>query len=348
MNTRALDKIERCKAHCLLSHPWWASLMLQLRFVESKRHLTMATDGTHLFYNPDFTAAISDTECCGVLLHEAAHCALLHCFRRHHREPLLWNIACDQAVNALLNADEIQLPAGCVPPGDLNKTAEELYQELLKNAIKISCPMDVLDAESSQKTEYGSLTEENWKQVIAQNRGLEPKNISRTIENNSQPVKNWKEELARFIFSFAKSESHTWSRYSRRFTGLPGWNKEPKTTLAICIDTSGSIPDSILNLFTSECSAILKISGITAFIISADSKITGLFEPGIELPKTLVGGGGTSFIDCLEKSESLNVEAAIYFTDGEGEYPSSCKIPVLWALTQRCKTPFGESIFLGE
>jgi predicted metal-dependent peptidase len=205
--------------------------------------------------------------------------------------------------------------------------------------------MDVLDAES---TEYGSLTEENWKQVIAQNRGLEPKNISRTIENNSQPVKNWKEELARFIFSFAKSESHTWSRYSRRFTGLPGWNKEPKTTLAICIDTSGSIPDSILNLFISECSALLKISGITAFIISADSKITGLFEPGIELPKTLVGGGGTSFIDCLEKSESLNVEAVIYFTDGEGEYPSSCKIPVLWALTQRCKTPFGESIFLGE
>ena len=327
--------------------------MLQLRFIESKKHPTMATDGTHLFYNPDFTVSISDAECQGVLLHEAAHCALLHCFRRHHREPNLWNIACDQAVNALLMADGIGLPDGCVPPGDLNKTVEELYQELIKNAVKMSVGMDVLDANSSEKEERERsggkrLSEDDWKQILAQNRGLEPGGLSRSIQNNTRPLRNWKEELARFIFSFTKAEKHTWSKLSRRIAGFPGWAREPKTTLSVCIDTSGSVSDFMLSSFLSECRSILQISGVTVFIISADAEVTQVIEPGEEIPKNLIGGGGTSFVDSLKKSELLGVDAVVYFTDGEGEYPPSCKVPVLWVLTQHLKTPFGESIYLGE
>ena len=50
---------------------------------------TMAVDGTHLFFNPEFTMALSDKECIGVLMHETAHCALLHITRRKYRAATL-------------------------------------------------------------------------------------------------------------------------------------------------------------------------------------------------------------------------------------------------------------------
>jgi predicted metal-dependent peptidase len=93
---------------------WWASLYLNLIRVETDSIDvdTMAVDGTHLFFNPKFTESLTDKECIGVLMHETAHCALLHCYRRKYREPLRWNVACDKAVNAILAAANIKLPDG--------------------------------------------------------------------------------------------------------------------------------------------------------------------------------------------------------------------------------------------
>jgi predicted metal-dependent peptidase len=71
----ASDKIERCSAQMLLKYPWWASLYLNLVRVETNSVDTMAVDGTHLFFNPQFTESLSDKECIGVLMHETAHCA---------------------------------------------------------------------------------------------------------------------------------------------------------------------------------------------------------------------------------------------------------------------------------
>ena len=129
--SEASEKITRCSARMLLSHPWWASLFLNLvRIEDNVTTATMAVDGTHLFFNPEFTMALSDKECIGVLMHETAHCALLHITRRKWREPRRWNIACDKVVNAVLVAANIALPKDCVPPGPLGALAEELYEQI--------------------------------------------------------------------------------------------------------------------------------------------------------------------------------------------------------------------------
>src|SRR5215469_10705806 len=117
--TVAADKIERCSTQMLLMYPWWASLYLNLVRIETEAVPTMATDGSLLFYNPKFTESLSDKECIGVLLHETAHCVLLHVYRRKYREPRQWNIAADKAVNAVLLAANVTLPKDCVPPGPL-------------------------------------------------------------------------------------------------------------------------------------------------------------------------------------------------------------------------------------
>ena len=352
------EKIERCCARVLMGYPWWATLLLQLRRVYTNQVPTMGVDGTHLFICPEFTMSLTDDECVGVLLHETGHIALLHCYRRTWRDPQLWNIAADMCVNALLIADGIVLPGGLVPPSPLEKTAEENYDELseaIKKAFE-SMPQDVLapgqagDPKDEDGKSYSSgkpMTEADWRETLASSRGLEPAGLSKMLDQNTKPKKDWREIIARFVSATHKADSHTWSRVSRRYPNMPGWKREPESSIAIIIDTSGSCFDTeTFNSFVAECQGICSINGVRAYVMDSDVTVKTVVEPGEPFPTQMQGGGGTSFVAGLEKAEELKVDAAIYFTDGDGEFPPSCKVPVLWALIQNRVVPFGESIYL--
>lgn len=94
---------------------------------------TMATDGYHVFYNPEWTSRLEDAELCGVLAHEVLHVLLEHPDRRASREPELWNAACDYAINALLREQGFQLPeGGLYLPAFAGLPAERIYEKLIQ------------------------------------------------------------------------------------------------------------------------------------------------------------------------------------------------------------------------
>lgn len=342
----ASDKIERCSAQMLLRFPWWASLYLHLIRRETETVSTMAVDGTHLFYNPSFTESLTDKECVGVLLHETGHIAFLHCYRKKYREHARWNVACDKAVNAVLVAANITLPKDGVPPGPLGSLAEELYEAITPEEMALYFPDDVREAGSLAGAGDKPMSEKDWRDAIASSYSLMPDYVAHTIEEATASVKDWKNELARFIHSTRRSDTHTWNRFSRRVRGLPGWNREIETRIAICIDTSGSIVGKILNAFVAECRAILELSGVTAIVISADAAVSQVVQPGEPFPVELKGGGGTDFTPALKEAENYEPNGIIYFTDGDGVYPKSCLHPLLWALTKPHTVPLGEKILL--
>ena len=342
----ASEKIERCSARMVLAYPWWASLFLNLVRIETDSVPTMAVDGTHLFFNPDFTVALTDKECVGVLMHEVAHCALLHCYRIKYREPARWNVACDKAVNAILVAANITLPENCVPPGPLGSLAEELYEQITPQEMALYCrdvlqPGEYKDADGAKP-----MGEKEWRDAIAASHGYMPDYVARTIEEATASVKDWKNELARFIHSTRKSDTRTWTRLSRRIPGLAGWSREIETTVVICIDTSGSIMGDTMNAFVAECRAITELAGVTAVIISADAAVSQVIQPGEPVPVTLRGGGGTNFTPALKEAAKYEPNGIVYFTDGDGTYPSGSQYPVLWALTKPHVVPFGEKILV--
>jgi predicted metal-dependent peptidase len=341
----ASEKIERCSAQMLLSYLWWASLYLHLARIETEAVDTMAVDGTHLFYNPHFTESLSDKECMGVLMHETAHCAFLHCYRRKYREPERWNVACDKAVNAVLVTSHVVLPKGCVPPGPLGALAEELYETITDQEMALYS-RDVLEAGSTVEGDAKRLSEKDWRDAIASSYSLMPDYVARTVEEATAPTKNWKDELARFVHANRKSDTRTWSRPSRRVPGLPGWNQEIDTNIVICIDTSGSVTQKLLSGFVAECRAIAEISGVTAVVISADAAVSEILQPGDALPVALRGGGGTNYAPALREAENYEPNGIIYLTDGDGAYPKGCLYPVLWALTKPHAVPFGEKTLL--
>jgi predicted metal-dependent peptidase len=354
----AQEKIEKAKAYILLSEPWFATILLNLRFQNDNRIPTMATDGTYLIWNSDFTLSLSDKEVEGVLMHEALHVALLHCFRRLWREPMRWNIAADMEVNSILTAHGTILPAGCVPPGPLNSLTEELYEKV-KDSDASKFFRDVFDSgefgdgEKSEGGEKrregsGSLSEKDWKDILASQQGTAPAGISRIIDDLITSKRNWREELSEFFSSTTRSPETTWTKVSRRVSSLPGKRKEPEAKVAVCVDTSGSISGALLNDFMRECRAISALRGFTVILISGDAEVTGVFEAsdGDTWPLTLTGGGGTSFIPCINKALDFEVDCIVYCTDGDGTYPLECPVPVLWVMTSDKKVPFGKLIKL--
>jgi predicted metal-dependent peptidase len=343
----AAAKIERCSAQMLMKYPWWASLYLNLIRVETDSVDTMAVDGTHLFYNPVFTESLTDKECIGVLLHETGHIAFLHCYRCKYREPERWNVACDKAVNAVLVAANITLPKGCVPPGPLGRLAEELYEQITDAEMALY-RRDVIAAGTMMPGTEGDkpMTEKEWRSAIAASRALMPGGLARVVQEATQPRKDWKEELARFVYSTCKADSRTWARLSRRVAGLPGWNRDIESKIVIVLDTSGSITGPILSAFAAECRAITALNGITAIIMGADAKVHQVILPGEPFPTEWKGGGGTSFIPALKAAEEYEPNCVVYLTDGEGAYPKQSMCPVLWCLTKARTVPFGEKVLL--
>ncbi len=345
----ASERIDRAKAKMLLAHPWWATLLLRLRVRESPSTTpTCATDGTYLYYRSEWIEGLTIDELVGVLMHEVAHCALMHPFRCGGRDPVRWNVAIDAAANALLLAAGVTLPDDHIPPAPLELTAEEIYE--LPEMEGFRAREDVIPASAGQSTNptESPLDEREWRSILIAAHGLEPVGLARSIETAIQPKVDWREQLSTFILAKRRSNTRTWERPSRRVPGTPGWRYESESHIAVCIDTSGSIGQDELSAFAAECQAILTLSGMSAWIIAADAEVSAFVEPGEPFPTELGGGGGTDFRPAITKAESLDVQAIVYLTDGAGEYPSGSSLPVLWALTQHVPVPFGTAIYLED
>ncbi len=67
---------------------------------------TMATDGESIMFHPEFVLEQTDAAIRFVLCHEILHCINEHHERRGKRNPVGWNIACDYAINPLLDGEE--------------------------------------------------------------------------------------------------------------------------------------------------------------------------------------------------------------------------------------------------
>ena len=113
--SEALDALRTARVKALLRQPFIGTigLRLKLKAVEYNNGNeidTAATDGKYIFVNPKFYLACDSLLRILVFLHEVCHVMLLHPFRRKGRDHRLYNIACDYAVNLLLEDAGFKIP----------------------------------------------------------------------------------------------------------------------------------------------------------------------------------------------------------------------------------------------
>jgi predicted metal-dependent peptidase len=140
-----LKRIEKATTVLVLDQPFFASLAMGLKVVESEDRPTFSTDGVHLFVNPKFAETLSDEEVGTVLAHEVLHGALGHLWRMtplSHPDVDCRQRAADYEVNEMLDdankhaknrATPFPFPKGALlDPRFKGVGAEKIYSTLLQ------------------------------------------------------------------------------------------------------------------------------------------------------------------------------------------------------------------------
>lgn len=295
-----LDKIVReklvtARVGLLLRASFFGNLATRLKLVNADEWCaTAATDGRNFYYNTRFIEMLKPKEIEFLFGHEVLHCVYDHFGRRGDRDPQLFNVANDFAVNADLKkhrVGEFITSVPCLYDSKFeNKSSEEIYDILYENADKISLS-DLIDkllddhldgegdgdsdgqdgdqpgkgrpklsAEERQKIK-DEIKEAMLAAAQASDAGSIPAGVKRMIQDLTDPKMNWRELLRMQLESTIKSD-FTWMRPSRRGWDmdavLPGMNRTDAIDIAIYIDMSGSISEAQGKDFLSEVKGIME------------------------------------------------------------------------------------------
>lgn len=125
--------IEDIKTRLLVKYPSFCSIILSLNIIEKNTIEKADTDGQSIYYNPNFLETITDEQKIFIFAHEICHIAFNHISRGKRKNKVLWNMATDAVINALLKQDGLPLVEGAIDiPYAVNHDAEEIYENLLK------------------------------------------------------------------------------------------------------------------------------------------------------------------------------------------------------------------------
>jgi predicted metal-dependent peptidase len=133
------DRVERQNVRVVVDHPFWSSLLLQMGIEQTDRIPTACTDGSKIYYNPEYYEGLTDQQIFTVQVHEVGHPAFGHLWRKGDRDMQKWNMACDYELNNfLMEYNDEEVAAGRLAPFDFpdgalidpafkGKSAEEIY-----------------------------------------------------------------------------------------------------------------------------------------------------------------------------------------------------------------------------
>ncbi|XPV68689.1 MAG: DUF2201 family putative metallopeptidase [Halarcobacter sp.] len=368
----------KAKSQLTSKQPYFGILASRLKHEEDEKIRFYASNGIRFKYNPDFILSCSIDELIFILTNCVMHHILSHQQRKLKRKGLLWQVATDFAINAILHKSGFKIPKGANYNKDFkNMYAEEIY-DILKEQYEVkgtdafednASMLDGLIEKSGEK--FANLNkidesldeddESQWEYAaslakeVAQRKSSVPLGLERLAKKLKAKDIDWKFELYNAINRHMRNNYAFMppnKKHIYRGIALPSLTSDT-LSLVVVIDTSGSINDELLGSFIEEFKTIMQnFPAVAIELITADAKVQGhfSFQGGDKMDFPIKGGGGTDYRPVFEYVESnLPMSSMLlYFTDGDGIFP---RIPppyeVLWALSQnKNKIPFGRSIVI--
>ena len=195
---------------------------------------------------------------------------------------------------------------------------------------------------------------------IARAEGKVPGQVEETVKGAHASTLDWRTLLRRYMTDAAKSD-YSLSLPNRRFIDsglyLPSIRSEGIETIAVIVDTSGSLPAATLAAFWAELrevAAEIRPESVVVLQVDAALQDAAEYAPD-ELPEeiALKGRGGTDFRPGFEWLDEQGIQPAVclYFTDMEcSSYPDAePPFPVVFCNWSRPpedwnREPWGERI----
>ena len=209
----------------------------------------------------------------------------------------------------------------------------------------------------------------NWRERLCLLRGSVPELFDRLAYEVPRVETPWEQIFRSVVQSAFQETSHkNYSRPNRRWLALerdykvqagvnlpfaPDVTKKRGTRLAVALDTSGSIDESLLGRFLAEIVALCHFNQRNLVLLVGDAAVHKIVEidwrdAGSELSALqYTGGGGTDFRPLIEAAAEYEPDALVYLTDLYGETGDAPGFPVIWATHGAAgKAPWGEQISL--
>lgn len=310
------EKLITARIALLLKAPFFGNLATRLKLVNADEWCpTAATDGRNFYYNSEFLNKMPSKQVEFLMGHEVLHCVYDHMGRRGERDPRLWNIADDYCVNQDLLDQRIgeRIPVGLYDTKYKGMSAEEVYDDLFKNAKKISIDDlekmlldEHLDGEEGDDESDGEggkegkgkngngrpqLTEAEKKEIrdeikeavmsAAQTTGAGnlPLGVRRLLKDLTAPQLDWRTLLQQQIQSTMRTD-YTWQRASRKGWDMdavmPGSDWDKEIDICVSIDASGSMSDGMLRDILSEVKGIMEsYTSFRLHLWSFDTEVYG-------------------------------------------------------------------------
>ena len=319
MNKRAVDeRLMKARITLCLTAPYLAGALMQLPISEAPSFIsTFATDGFRIYYNRTYAASLTDSEIRGALCHELLHVLTESRARRNGRDPRLWNVACDYAINEMLLAMGFHLPAGALYKNEFIPLAAEEIYELLKKEPgsplpRLSMPIvpsrnlgalpkslrddviadcSALSAGLSPDDKTGPVDEESRRILLkslkksflenARKTGLFSSALLKKIAMSDTSVVDWRALLQHWLTDRLKSD---WSLFppSKKalWQGLllPSVGTPVPSRLVFAVDTSGSMTDGELSQIYTEIRAFRETFPTPLVVVQCDDDIQSVKE----------------------------------------------------------------------
>lgn len=188
------DKMLKVKTRLVKIHPFYASLMYNMKFICSKNEDEMPTMGVNeygwLYWGFDFVKQIDDVEeLTAVVVHEILHVAMLSFQRQGSRHSTLWNISTDIANNFILAKCRLRLPSDII--SKVTGKAMKFYEpsttgqiECTINDIEINMNVSDMTAEDIYDHIYNLIKDTDaWKNGSGEGEGGEGSGEGGVVSN---------------------------------------------------------------------------------------------------------------------------------------------------------------------
>jgi len=255
IDAQARERLVTARIGLLLRHSFFGNLATRLQLINADEWCgTAATDGKKFYYNSKFIMLLKPKEVEFLVAHEVLHVVYDHMGRRGERDPQIFNIANDYAVNADLKRHKVgqfitSVPALYEQKYD-GKSSEEIYDDLMKNVQPVTLDQlidqlldDHMDGDDEGENEGETSNGDNdgkgkgkrpapmtpeereaLKQEIKQavinaaqtaGAGELPAGVERLIKDMTNPVMPWRELIQTNLTSAIKTD-FSFIRPSRR------------------------------------------------------------------------------------------------------------------------------------
>jgi predicted metal-dependent peptidase len=308
----ARERLVTARIGLLLRHSFFGNLATRLTLINADEWCsTAATDGLKFYYNSRFIMMLKPKEVEFLVGHEVLHVVYDHMGRRNHRDPQIWNIADDYAVNADLKRHKVGQFITTVPclyeQKYDGKAAEEIYDDLMKNVQKIDINSlidqmidDHIDGDEDgegdgdgdqegkgkgrpkMSPEERERVRQEVKQAIinaaqSAEAGSLPLGVERLIKQHTNPVMPWRELIQTNLTSAIRTD-FSWMRPSRRSWHMdaimPGMTPGEEIDVVVAIDMSGSISNKQAQAFLGEIGGMMEsFDGYKVHVFCFDTDI---------------------------------------------------------------------------